>query len=371
MTHVCVYSITKLDPAFFENIRNYLSEDYTMLVLSPEETTENLKFPSKTFYFTQKNISDVFENEFLCRTEPKMRNALLLLSHALNPEENAIFFSTRVRLENTTISTYERAFWRYKLVNGFCYGATASAPYTMVKFFQMLEAQRNEEELLQFLRGNAETVAREDVSLHGLSGMNFGIAGELKCTSHFSPHDGFSDHFYEFTVRLSNPTMHFMDYSTQREEIPVVYLKPSMNGTSWLIDSYLSFLKYALIENYFYFKLTGCIPKLIENRHSLLKIDKFEIEEIAKAIAIESGLNLFKQAVEYYLEKTQLHEEVAKELKRVPSISTKEFLLSEEQLDREWQVYQEEGRRFYSVFKSLKSEPDKIRRKLKDYLYEV
>ncbi|VVB57884.1 Uncharacterised protein [Candidatus Anstonella stagnisolia] len=309
-------------------------------------------------------------NELFKYEEPKLqfsiahcRNLMQLASMSLG-DAPLVLLDDDVQPQKGCESKFSSSFSKYALVQGACIGSIGNGIYMLVHFFDHLLEHSNDADFAPvadlMLRGVVRTHSPPS-SLRSLIGGFLGINASLKAKQAFFPTKyPVDDHFYEFCCRHSFPTLKFMDESTLPSEIPLtMHNTVPSNSTSKLVDHYILYAKSAIVESYSYFRLCGRIPKLINGRHTLVKIANFDPESMCSHTAAEAALEKFRAAAQYHLQ-TGFGEPIDSQLKRVASLGEKDLFVPQEELEAEWENFGQEQKWMQQAQAILRQSPQNI-----------
>ncbi len=275
-----------------------------------------------------------------------VRNLLLLISNSLDRSQSIIFFDDDVIPNEQTKVAFQNALQKYDLVQGKYSGCGGNYVYSMVSFFSLLEQTRwNQTEFTQRAReflGGAAPLPERTAGISGLAGGVMGISSRFKTKMCFAPtRYRIEDHFFEFSSRFLLRGFRFMDDKTSLSDIPIAFHDKTAGSENSLVEGYTHEVKGAIIEKYLYFRLSGCLPAIVNGSHALIQTDDFDIEEITGKTLHEVALEKFKFAAEHWLSKNPPMF-IAQQLQRIARLTEKDFHLSRRELDSEWLAFEKE-----------------------------
>jgi|GEM_PF-3488893 len=299
------------------------------------------------FAFSAQGANDFFrcEQNGTELTIGHKRNLMQLSSLALGSSP-LVFLDDDVQPEADCESKFSSAFSKYSLVQGAFTGCIGNGLYIPVYFFDHLLEHSKDANFAAVSDSMLRGVVRAHfapASLRGITGGIFGVSAALKCRQAFFPTKyQFDDHFFEFCCRHNFPSLKFMDGSTSPAEIPVAeHSTVPSPSTSKLVDHYILYVKSAIVESHSYFRLCGRIPMLINGRHTLVKLGRFDAQEECSRICAEAALDKFRAAAEHHLQ-AGFGEPIDSQLHRFVSLGEKDLFVPQEELEAEWENFKME-----------------------------
>jgi hypothetical protein len=169
------------------------------------------------------------------------------------------------------------------------------------------------------------------------------LSPRFKAKNAFAPTPyPFDDHFFDFSSRFLFPPFRFMDGSEPDEEIPLaVHSAARSESASKMVDAFVKDVKASAVESYFYFRLSGCLPKIVGGRHVLVKADGFDAENAAKSAMEDAAVAKFSLAARNHL-LLGAEGELAEQLERIATLGFGDFFVPQEELEAEWRHFEAE-----------------------------
>ncbi len=344
----------------FPSVRKAFPDERILLCVPEKRVDEYLEFGNeKVGIFTCERANELFDWHGEKKRESSfghVRNLLLLASKATDKKQNLIFFDDDIVPDEGTEKSFEKAFKKYDLVCGNYSGITGNCVYGLVFFFELLHSVGWKENLNTALAYLGRAVPQKGVDLstvHGLSGGIMGASARLRDQVLFTPTNyHMDDRFFEFCCKFYLRGWRFMDEKTAASEIPVATHCPGAKKEGALVDGYIEQVRAAVVEKYMCFRLSGAIGRIVNGGYLLIKSEKFDQGEVAKETAREAAVEKFRQAAKYWLTRNP-PDVISGQLERVAKLSEKDFVLKKEELEGEWQSFQDEG----AWFKKKIAEP--------------
>lgn len=275
----------------------------------------------------------------------RKRNLLQLASHSLSPGAGLILLDDDIFPDAATAEAFGRSFKKYDLVQGRYRGSADNKIYALVHFFEILESGPGTPDFQERVRLGLRGEVQKPKSSPGLSsppGGLLGISPRLLLRNCFAPTAFmFDDHFFEFSSRFSFRELSFMGDGTADGEIPAATHRTIPGAKTKLVDDYVLYVKGALVETYFYFRLAGAIPVVAGGKHVLIRAPSFDAKAHLKRIISEAALEKFQRASRHYLEGAA-DGELAEELERLAALSEADFFVGEESLGEKWASFENE-----------------------------
>jgi hypothetical protein len=318
--------------------------------------------------FSRENADEAFQSPdgWRNRSIGHTRNLLQLASLSLGQQE-IVFLDDDIFPEKGCEAAFSRLLPKYDLVPGFYLGCTGNGIYAMVHFFELLSSwsaspgQKAEAE--QMLRGSVRMPQRQ-AKPHAVAGGLFGISRRLSCQACFFPTSyPFDDHFFEFCARHEFPALRFMGAAAAGAHLPEAEHCTIPGKEGKLVDNFILYIRSAIVENYAYFRLSGCLPKLVNGHHALVRASGFDAEKMCWEICGQSALDKFKSAAGHYLS-LGLGEPIETQLRRLQAISEKELFVPQEELEAEWAAFEGEKEWFFSAKEKIQQGPARVCGKL-------
>ena len=275
------------------------------------------------------------------------RNAIQLASLCLDPQAGLVLLDDDIIAGGHARAAFERAFVKYDLVQGsYASGYSGNKIYALVYFFDLLSSLEDrageDARVERALRGAVEIPQVGNEGLHSLAGGLAGISCALKAKNPFAPtHYLFEDHFYEFSSRYLFRPMRFMGYGTSPGDIPPAIHNRQLSGSAGkLVDDFVQGVRSAVVESYFYFRLSGAVPKLAGGRHALVRTESFAAGEAAGRAMEEAAVEKFRQAAAFHSQR--FGGQAREQLERIARLSPDDFLVPQQELEQEWECFREE-----------------------------
>lgn len=279
------------------------------------------------------------------------RNLLQLASICMGPQRPLSMLDDDVHPSAQTRAAFESAFSAYDLVQGSYMGDQGNRIYALAGFFDLLSQGEGApsfwEKAHSALCGSAAAVAGAEAgqapALHSLAGGLAGISPALLGRNAFAPtRFRLEDHFFEFSSRFLFPSLSFMGKGVPEQSIPrAMHMRAASSSPNFLVDGYLLDVQSAIVESYFYFRLSGALPKIMGGSHRLVRASGFDPIAAAQETCNDAALEKFKSAAEFYQGKFQ-DAALSRELSRIALLSVEDFIVPQGELEREWESFEEE-----------------------------
>jgi len=361
--HICILAWNKEE--FLKNLKTTANEfgGSELLVCTKEENCSDLTqaLSGHDFFckvFCPKQVDAVLGKSQLPNSIGHTRNQLLLMSAALAPSEPLVLLDDDIRIEPGTKGRFTGAFSKCDFVQGKYAGAVGNRIYSLVHFFEILEGgvcPGFEERVQSGLRGVVWAQIREGLS--GTAGGLMGVGRKLKVQNFFAPTKyPFDDHFFEFSSRFLFRTFSFMGNDTLENDVPVGIHDAKPGAASKLLDDFVLYVKSAIVEDYFYYRLSGCIPKIVGGRHVLVKTSGFDSEHALVEKMREAAVSKFQAAALHYVGKYEIPG-LDLQLGRLAGLGESDFFVGTGELEGEWQNYLDEKEWFNSAARLVEKDP--------------
>ncbi|MBM3229276.1 hypothetical protein FJZ26_02495, partial [Candidatus Parvarchaeota archaeon] len=235
------------------------------------------------------------------------RNLLQLASAALDSHMPLVLLDDDVLPDGATSRAFAASFAKYDLVQGRYSGSIGNKIYAAVRFFEILSelsaSQEFEALVDNGLRGVVSAGAQSR-SLASATGGLLGISENLLAQNCFAPTSYmFDDHFFEFSSRYLFRSLRFMGEGTAPDEIPIAIHRSLPASHRKLVDDYILYVKAAVVESYYYFRLCGSIPVVRNSRHALQPAQGFDARQHTLRAMQEAALEKFQAAARGQLSK--------------------------------------------------------------------
>ncbi|MCX8167080.1 MAG: hypothetical protein N3E37_04475 [Candidatus Micrarchaeota archaeon] len=318
------------------------------------EKISSVNYKGKVYFFTANDLTRFFDSElgiyyddYIGYSRGTLNNFLILASHFLSEEEDLIVFSSQVNLLPKIGFRYSEALKSNPLVIGTILGQINNPLLAAVKFFEALQ-KKDFEAAKAIMRGNWNFRKKSEVNT-SLNSDNFGLQGKYKVSCHFSDNDYFSDHFYEFSFQLVNKIkLNILD----SERAPEVFLEGIPVSDDYLFVQLVNYLKNSVVEHFFFFNTLKAYPIIVDNKFSLLAVDKFDLEYAIDKVVKESAIQKFKAIADNILkEEKSLDEGLENQLKNFLWFDKKDITPKNDELIVSWTAYQEHGYKFSEIIK--------------------
>ena len=293
------------------------------------------------------------------------RNLLSLASICIGPASPLVMLDDDVHPSSRTFASFRSAFAAYDLVQGSYSGAPGNNIYSLVFFFDFL-ADGKIDGAMRALCGSAEAgTGHPGKGLHSLAGGIAGISPALLGKNAFAPtRYRLEDHFFEFSSRFIFPSLRFMGSEALEGDIPCAeHDRARGKRTTALVDGYLLDVKSAIVEKYFYFRLTGKLQIIINGKHCLVRIGRFDLENVAMETYAASAVEKFKSAAHFYLKKPN-GQAIESELSRIASLEIGDFLVPQAELEREWAAFEAERNWLSAAYQTCRRDGERIAREI-------
>ncbi|MEM4367852.1 MAG: hypothetical protein QXO21_02395 [Candidatus Anstonellales archaeon] len=375
MVHIGIksYSYEEFEKNFGDISKSL--KDLTLLILARDSDNytkysdflSSLDMKGNVYFTTCRKLTEFLDSEFgiyyddyVGYSKGTMNNMLFLFSHILSDAEDLIVFSSRVNLLPKIGYKYFSALKANPLVIGNVLGHVQNPLIATIKFFECLDT-KDYTNAKAILSGNWNFRKKGEIN-KSLNSENFAIQGKFKISNHFSDNDYFSDHFYEFTFYLINKTRQNI---ISEEEVPEVFMESYTMSYDYLFVELINYLKASMIEHYFFYNTLQCYPIVVDNKFSLLKVDKFNLNEVVEKVINESKIMLFKSKAETILKNEKnLDEEIENQLKNFLWLEKKDLTPKIDDLIVSWTAYQEQGYKFSEIVKRNEGKKEETKRKV-------
>jgi len=295
------------------------------------------------------------------------RNLILLSSIAIGRQENIVLLDDDISPDDKTAKAFDSAFSKYDLVQGNYVGSSGNGIYSLVYFFDLLSDQDRPdfERLVKNAVCGAVPSPKKAPSVAGLAGGLAGLSAAIKAKNCFASFNDYSfdDHFYEFSTRYIFPEGRFMGHSTAESDIPVALHDAENGKPGKLVDNFVRHVRSAIVESYFYFRLSGCLPRIVGGKHALVRTGEFDPNAVAKEI-LASAVEKFRMAAQSHVPRFEADPELQKQLLRIASLHDDDFFVPQDALSREWDEFEAERAWFFEACRKCEKEGSGISERL-------
>ena len=288
------------------------------------------------------------------------RNLMFLASACVSPSAPLVLLDDDIITSAQTRRAFQSAFSKYDLVQGLYEGASGNKIYALVYFFDLLSEGEGtpdfEERVKRALCGFSEIKREGRQPLSSMPGGLAGISGALKGRNCFAPTSyPFDDHFFEFSSRFLFPSLRFMPPDAAAGDIPVaVHNMAEGSDPDALVSNFVREVRSSIVESYFYFRLSGCAPRLVGGRHTLARVSGFDAGAAASEACRNAALEKFRQVASFHIARAS-SPLLQAQLERIINLSVEDFLVPIDELGEEWGFLEEERAWFGLAAKQCKA----------------